>query len=339
MGLNIPKYEGCAIYSINGLFFYFQAGKKVLCSIKGSGPARAPWSRKIENRSVILTEYDFSALPLKRQVSRYPGRNFPLHSLTVLSGHSRETGAAYYNDCRLVTGPPYGVWQYTLSGRGCIESRETRRDLLPGSLLILPAPGQGLYYLPKDSDHWEFVFLVMIGREAVRIIRMIEQRLGNVFSTEKSPKTLGLLYTILCKLFAGDIPDPLVNSSYTYQLCMMFLEETGEGREIRSKRSFDNLRVFLKANLYRDIQVKEMADLMSLSRSHFTRLFGEKMGMSPRMYLEDLRLKTAADILTGEEVTVKETAARCGIYDVNYFCRLFKKRFGLSPGKYKVRGL
>ncbi|MDR2402596.1 MAG: AraC family transcriptional regulator [Spirochaetaceae bacterium] len=286
-----------------------------------------------------MTEHDFSALPLKRQVSRYPGRNLPLHALTVLSGHSRETGPGYYNDCRLVTGPPYGVWQYTLSGRGCIESKDGRRDLLPGSLMIFPVPGQGVYYLPKDSDHWEFVFLVMIGREAVRIVRMIEQRLGNVFSTGKSPKTLGLLYAILSKLFAGNIPDPFANSSYTYRLCMMFLEETGESREIRSKHSFDNLRVFLKENLYRHIQVREMADCMRLSRSHFTRLFGEKMGMSPRMYLEDLRLKTAADLLAGEGATVKETAARCGIYDINYFCRRFKKHFGLSPGKYKTQGL
>ncbi|GHV61746.1 hypothetical protein AGMMS49587_06710 [Spirochaetia bacterium] len=74
---------------------------------------------------------------------------------------------------------------------------------------------------------------------------------------------------------------------------------------------------------------------MHLSRSHFTRLFSKEMGMSPRMYLEDLRLKMAMDILFEKTATVKETAARCGIYDVNYFCRLFKKRYGISPGKYK----
>jgi AraC-like DNA-binding protein len=57
------------------------------------------------------------------------------------------------------------------------------------------------------------------------------------------------------------------------------------------------------------------------------------------MYLEDLRLKAAAELLLGKGVTVKETAARCGIYDVNYFCRVFKKHFGVSPGNYKIRGV
>jgi AraC-like DNA-binding protein len=53
------------------------------------------------------------------------------------------------------------------------------------------------------------------------------------------------------------------------------------------------------------------------------------------MYLEDLRLKTAMEALFGEGLHVKEAAARCGIYDVNYFCRIFKKRYGISPGKYR----
>jgi AraC-like DNA-binding protein len=62
-----------------------------------------------------------------------------------------------------------------------------------------------------------------------------------------------------------------------------------------------------------------------------------EMGKSPRMYLEDLRLKTAIGLLFDKSASVKETAALCGIYDVNYFCRLFKKRYGISPGKYKER--
>jgi AraC-like DNA-binding protein len=300
--------------------------------------AGVPGRPGLRSGSNAVKEYDFSALPLKRQSSRYQNRDFPLHALTVLAGHSRETGA-YYNDCRLVTGAPYAVWQYSLSGRGCIELKEGRRDLPPGSLMILPVPGPQVYYLPGDSDHWEFVFLVMIGREAVRITRMIEQRLGNVALAWESSRTTGLLYEMMTKLYAGEIPDPFANSLYTYQLCMTFLEETGKTRETRKKQSFEDLRIFLRANLYRDIPVDEMAALMRLSRSHFTRLFTREMGISPRMYLEDLRLKTAAELLLGKGVTVKETAARCGVYDVNYFCRLFKKHFGVSPGNYKTRGM
>ncbi|MDR1421157.1 MAG: AraC family transcriptional regulator [Treponema sp.] len=282
---------------------------------------------------------DFSALPILRLSSRYSSRKFPLHALTVLSGHSRETSAAYYNDGKTNEVSAYAVWQYTLSGRGRIDLREGQRDLLPGSLMIVSVPGPHVYYLPEDSDHWEFVFLVMTGREATRINRMIERQLGNIVALDKMPKTISLLYNILARLFSGRINNPFVNSGCTYRLCMQLLEESGGGGNVSEQEQFADLKIFLRDNLYRDISVEEMAEVMRLSRSHFTRLFGREMGMSPRMYLEDLRLKAAMGFLFEDNVSVKETAARCGIYDVNYFCRLFKKRYGVSPGKYKEREL
>ncbi|MDR1899299.1 MAG: helix-turn-helix transcriptional regulator [Treponema sp.] len=282
-------------------------------------------------------KYNFSTLPVIRLSSRYSSRKFPLHALTALSGHSRETSAAYYNDGKTKDVSSYVVWQYTVSGRGAIDVKDGRIDLLPGSLMIVSVPGPHVYYLPEDSDHWEFVFLVMIGREAMRITRMIERNLGNVVSTGATPQTVAFLYKTLDRLFSGEINDPFINSCYTYRLCMTFLEEAGDRGNAGETPLFEGVKNFLKDNLQRDISVEEMAEYMGISRSHFTRLFSREMGTSPRMYLEDLRLKTAMGLLFGDNVSVKETAARCGIYDVNYFCRLFKKRYGVSPGKYRER--
>jgi AraC-like DNA-binding protein len=279
----------------------------------------------------------FAQLPLIRQPSRYSSRKFPLHALTVLSGHSNETSTAYYNDGKKQEVSSYAGWQYTLAGRGRIDLKDGSHDLLPGSLMIVSVPGPHVYYLPEDSPSWEFVFLTMIGREAIRITHMIERHLGNVLDTANAPQTLALLYEMLDKLFSGEIHDPFVNSYYTYRICMMLLEELGGGGSARREQLFEELIKFLKNNLYRDISVEEMAEMMNLSRSHFTRLFNQEMGLSPRMYLEDLRLKTAMGLLFKEQLSVKEAATICGIYDVNYFCRLFKKRYGISPGKYKEK--
>jgi AraC-like DNA-binding protein len=281
----------------------------------------------------------FSSFPVIRLSSRYSSRKFPLHALTVLSGHSIETSKAYYNDGKTEDISSYGVWQYTLAGKGRIDLKNGSHDLLPGSLMIVSVPGPHVYYLPEDLPSWEFVFLVMIGREAIRITKLIERHLGNVLETDKTQKTLSLLYEMLDKLFSGEINDPFVNSCYTYRICMTLLEELADTGSVLREQPFAELIEFLKDNLRRDISVEEMADVMHLSRSHFTRIFSKEMGMSPRMYLEDLRLKTALGLLFKEQMSVKETAALCGIYDVNYFCRLFKKRYGISPGKYREKEL
>jgi AraC-like DNA-binding protein len=283
----------------------------------------------------------FSELPITRVSSRYSSRKFPLHALTVLSGHNNET-SVYYNEGKTKDVSSYAVWQYTLAGKGCIDIKNTSQDLLPGSLMVVSVPGPHAYYLPKDSTSWEFVYLVLIGREAIRITQMIERQLGNVLSTAKTPKTLVLFYEMLNKLFREELNDPFTNSCYTYRICMTLLDEMtssemGNSERKTTEQPFEDVIYFLKANMHRDISVEEMANVMNMSRSHFTRLFSKETGISPRMYLEDLRLKTAIGLLFKEQMSVKETAAVCGISDVNYFCRLFKKRYGISPGKYKEK--
>jgi len=280
---------------------------------------------------------DFFSLPLTKFPSRYPSRKFPLHALTILSGHCLETSTNYYHDGLAKDFSPHAAWQYTLAGKGRLEIRGKHYELLPGSMMIIPIPGPHVYCLPEDSDLWEFVFVTIAGREAIRITRVIEQRLGNVVDAGKMQGTLNILYTLLAKLFSGEINTPFINSSYTYQLCMQLLEEGGGAFEAPGNKSFAHLKSFLLENFSRDISVDEMASVMGLSRSHFTRIFSKEMGMSPRLYLEDLRLKNAVDILSDKNATVKEAAARCGISDVNYFCRLFRKRYGISPGIYKER--
>ena len=284
-----------------------------------------------------IASCDFSSLPLEKFPSRYQNRKFPLHALTILSGHCRETSTDYYNDGQAKDYGLHAAWQYTLAGKGRLDIRGKSHELLPGSMMIIPIPGPHVYCLPRDSDFWEFVFVTIAGREAIRITRIIEQRLGNVIEAGKMPGTLRILYTLLKKLLSGEINNPFINSSYTYQLCMKLLEESGGAFEAMGNRYFGKLKSFLLENIDRDISVDEMAFTSGLSRSHFTRVFSREMGVSPRFYLEDLRLKKAVDILSEKNATVKETAARCGISDVNYFCRLFRKRHGISPGMYKER--
>ncbi|GHU67345.1 hypothetical protein FACS189447_09450 [Spirochaetia bacterium] len=280
-------------------------------------------------------EYDFSNLPLIRVNSRYLDREFPLHSLSVLTGRSRETQTSYYNDGKRKDLTYYSVWQYTTSGRGKITVKEKSRDVLPGTMMLVSVPGDHVYFLPADSDHWEFVFLVMVGRDASRAVKTVESHKENLIDAEEIPGTMGLFYSLVQDLFAKKIDNSFINSSRSYAVCMSLMEETIKPGHQREKQSFGELLVLIQDNLYRDISVDEMAEMVNLSRSHFTRLFSRAMGLSPRKYLEDLRLKIAMDILCSENIKIIEAAHHVGIYDVNYFCRIFKKRYGVSPGKYR----
>ena len=80
-----------------------------------------------------------------------------------------------------------------------------------------------------------------------------------------------------------------------------------------------------------------MAKKAGMSLSTLTRHFRERTGVSPLEYLIRVRLKKASVLLQNPELGLAEIADMTGFTDSNYFCRLFRKYFGISPGKYRQK--
>ena len=66
-------------------------------------------------------------------------------------------------------------------------------------------------------------------------------------------------------------------------------------------------------------------------RDHFKKIYGT----TPTVYLTDIRLSAAANLLSDGGLGISDIAEMCGFSDVYYFSRLFKNHFGMSPAKYR----
>ena len=95
---------------------------------------------------------------------------------------------------------------------------------------------------------------------------------------------------------------------------------------------------FCQLNLARPIGVDDMARVAKMSRFHFSRRFEKVRGISPSRYLASLRLEEAMRLIASSQCTVKKVAEQCGFGDPNYFCKVFRKSFGVSPGTYRASG-
>ena len=78
-----------------------------------------------------------------------------------------------------------------------------------------------------------------------------------------------------------------------------------------------------------------MAKAAGMSLSTLTRHFRERTGAAPLEFLIRIRLKKAAHLLQDPTVGIAEAADLTGFSDSNYFCRQFRKHFGITPGKYR----
>lgn len=77
----------------------------------------------------------------------------------------------------------------------------------------------------------------------------------------------------------------------------------------------------------------KLADAVNVSEDYLTRIFHREMGLSLWDYLNRYRIFLAAELLQQSNDTIQDIALKTGFQDQAYFCRVFKKLYGLPPGK------
>ena len=94
---------------------------------------------------------------------------------------------------------------------------------------------------------------------------------------------------------------------------------------------------FLNRRATSQISRWQLAEYVNISEDYLTRIFKKDMGLSPWDYLNRYRVQLATELLTQTGSTINDVAAATGFQDQAYFCRVFKKIKGVSPGQMRNR--
>lgn len=112
----------------------------------------------------------------------------------------------------------------------------------------------------------------------------------------------------------------------------------------RGSRNFGVHHLVMKAAAYIDnrymeetLSLAEIAEYVGVSPSHFSKCFKAELGVSYTDYLTELRMERAVRLLRNPAAKVYEVAQQVGYGDYSHFAKLFKKKYGFSPGQ--TRGL
>jgi transcriptional regulator GlxA family with amidase domain len=83
------------------------------------------------------------------------------------------------------------------------------------------------------------------------------------------------------------------------------------------------------------LNVDHLAELMGLSRTVLYRMVHERANMSPNQLIQEMRLLHARELLeSGQYATLQQVAQAIGFRSTDYFSRLYRARFGMSPADY-----
>ncbi|MFC4099919.1 AraC family transcriptional regulator [Paenibacillus xanthanilyticus] len=85
------------------------------------------------------------------------------------------------------------------------------------------------------------------------------------------------------------------------------------------------------------VSIDDLSRTLGYHRTHLSKMFKQTTGLSPKQFLQQVRMERARELLDGpHELQIDQIAASVGYSDPLYFSRLFHKFAGCSPTAYRL---
>jgi AraC-like DNA-binding protein len=92
---------------------------------------------------------------------------------------------------------------------------------------------------------------------------------------------------------------------------------------------------YIDKHLDQPLNNSRLAEIALASESRFIRRFREATGRTPGRYVQDRRLRRAAELLVSTDYSIDQIAESCGFANRYYFTRVFAQRMGCPPARYR----
>ena len=209
----------------------------------------------------------------------------------------------------------FWLFHFVVSGKGIFQINDKRYVLSSGMMFVIP-PFTETYYEADSEDPWEYIWVGFTGTPPLQLNDYYDiPRALRIFQHMKSSRDLnsGKTEFILARLWE------------LFSLLM--------GENQTKEDPVETALNLIHSHYMTPLTVQQMAEMVHLERTYFSKIFSVKMGISPQQYLIEHRMKQAKTLLRlGYSVTT--TAISVGYSDIYNFSKIFKQRFGQSPSHY-----
>lgn len=131
----------------------------------------------------------------------------------------------------------------------------------------------------------------------------------------------------------------LAVKAHLFQILYILISNCGKNKvKPINKKVLKKVKIILSyiaENFQEIITIEDVAGHCFYSKSYFMKFFKETMGVSFIQYLNNYRLEVAAKLLTTTSDNILDIAINTGFDNLSYFNRCFKKKYGITPGKYR----
>lgn len=239
---------------------------------------------------------------------------------------------------------------YCYYGTGDIVFQDRRMPFAGGTITIIP---ENIPHITKSVSHtisrWEYIYVdvagivsdMFPGQDA--LMNQIISQLNQGICVEKNGKNCELGKLIWKILDVTAKHERFYKETCASLLRLLMFEMIRMNGDTIMAAEADSETVqhispalnYISKHYSQPIKIQTLADICYMSESHFRRLFGECMNMSPIEYLNLVRVKVACEMIRKSKDSILMIGEKVGFSTPSSLNRNFKRYTGFTPTQWK----
>lgn len=203
-----------------------------------------------------------------------------------------------------------------------------------GETVILNCFQPHEYY---TMDSFESIWIHVNGQNCLPFYNEIVKTEGNIIKCSDPDHVERLLFRILEGMASDNKPSEITWSLDIYKILAELLNplHIRVKNKISYEDSIQDAKKYISDHLNEPLRVQEIAKVIHMSQSHFSRVFKQQTGFSPYDFVLISRLNRAKDYLQKSDLSIAQIAFEIGFNSESNFIYFFTKNTGVSPSKFR----
>lgn len=217
-----------------------------------------------------------------------------------------------------------------------IDSKGNEHLLRKNTMFCLIPSVMHQYYYAESEQPPRMYWITFNGKQSLQMLNRIGFSEENPYIAGWDEARLKPYWDSMEKVFASE--ENTDRLSFVLLLIRWFdellLQARQRGYENAPSTSLLQSSIeFMNTHFTGGIRIQDVARHAGMTRSHYTRMFTERMGYSPKTYLQRLRMEKAMQYLKETTFTLTEIALAISYPDAYSFSRAFSQYYGFPPSR------
>lgn len=213
------------------------------------------------------------------------------------------------------------------------------------SFIVLPHNYDFCVHAEKNVPHIHYTVSVVMETEST-LTESVSQSYADgeifvplvIYENSKTKQMEDLLFEAIREYQSGDdLSKVKCGCLFAKLLCELVQSgNTEKGQAgIKSEIIDSRIKKYIEKNIHTKILLSDIADALGKNKNYLNQVFKKLNNTSIISYVNNMKMKKIALLISDKGYSVKEAANCVGISDVNYVSRIFKQKMGMSLSEYK----